>query len=305
MRFFSIIVSLLCVGGLFGIEIKLSDLPKYGEALNIEGGVIPRFRLTEKQLWANLCFVLDRPLHDQKDLDEITDANSYPLKESSISEFNEPETLLATALTLKFYVENTHSITQMDDDEKATLMVQIHRNKSGPPHLERIVSIIEDLLPELELKKESGDKHQAIYVSEKNQCTVKLCHGYDAASLVDFEGADLVLSISLAAGLDPELKSGTILLPARFMPFDVNSHVLAKGATFEARNHLLESIDRVLDGQSETLVQQINERFLSPNPKKKDLLARELLDADFRRVTIIQASGLFYPKKMYPLLELI
>lgn len=66
----------------------LKDLYQFGDALNIEGGTIAHEYLTDKQLWSNICVVLDRPFEDGAEWQEITEANTFPLKESSLSDYN-------------------------------------------------------------------------------------------------------------------------------------------------------------------------------------------------------------------------
>tara|TARA_Y100000588_G_scaffold246683_1_gene261099 strand:- start:17 stop:739 length:723 start_codon:yes stop_codon:yes gene_type:complete len=239
------------------------------------------------------------------DLDEITSQNTYTLKESSVLEYNEAQTTLAQAITLKYYIENTHRLSQKASDEDALLCIQVHRNSSGPAHLDLIESIFSKLLSNLDLVKIPNKGKCRTYYSPSNKCQIHLRYGTTQMTMRGYDGVDLLLSLSLAAGLDSKLKSSSILIPSRFIPFDLNSQVLAKSAEFDVRNHLSEVVDEILSLQTSELIDRTNTLFTSPNPQKKHLNAEMIKKEDIQSPLLLQASGSFYPKKMHPDIALI
>ena len=202
-----IIIGILTCQIIEAKSLALRDLNLYGDGLNIEGGIIPRYALGENQIWANICFVLDRPLLNRLDLDEITKENPYRLKEASLPNYNEPQAALVQALILKYYIENAHRICGIEEENLAHIIVQVHRNSSGPSHLDLLENFIKGFL----------QKHQPTLISSRvyqlGNCILELRHGYASNDLNDYEGADVVISISLVAGLHEDWDSGTALIP--------------------------------------------------------------------------------------------
>ncbi len=270
---------LLIFTSLFATD-QLSNLHCYGDALNMEGGLIPKFALTKEQTWANICFVLDKPLIEQKDLDEITAENSYTLKESSILDFNEPQAVLVQSLILDYYLKSK---------KPQHIMVNVHRNRSGPAHLDQL----ERMLQLQYQPKALGDRRYQIGAH-----TISLCYGTILDFAERFKEADVVFSISMVAGLNQKWKSGTPVLPEQFVPFDLHSMNLVTSGKYHSQNHLLEVLPEILALQNDKLIRKVNQLFASPNPSKKKVHAKKLTLNDFMKGVIFQANGMFYPKKL-------
>ncbi|NGX57961.1 MAG: hypothetical protein K940chlam3_00862 [Chlamydiae bacterium] len=265
----------------------LSNLHQYGDGLNIEGGVIPKRVLKPDQIWVNFGFVLDRPFHNQTDLDEITMVNPYVLKESSLPDYNEPQTVLVQAQVLRYY------LTQFEKPKN--IRVHVHRNSSGPAHLDLIERIIETCLWDLEPMR-IGER--AYKIADN---LVTLSHG--AMTHFDFEDADIVISISLYAGIHTDWESGTPIVPEEFIPLDLHSMLLVTSATFSSKNHLLQVLPDIVKLQSLEIIDTINREFSSPNLTKEHLKASPLEVDDFMKSRIFQANGMFYPKKLSQRIE--
>ena len=105
--------------------VDLRELHRYAEALNIEGGYIPKV-LKKEQIWANLTVVLDRPIITGKTLDEITKDNRFPLKEASIMEYNEPKVNQAYAKILNYYLKHARRIIKSHENKPIKMIIQIH-----------------------------------------------------------------------------------------------------------------------------------------------------------------------------------
>ncbi len=266
------------------IEAKIEPIERlgvYGDGLNMEGGLIPRRSLKDHQIWANVCFVLDRPLIDKTDLDEITASNPYRLKESSIPGYNECRAALVQALIMKYYLAKQNY---------GHIILNVHRNSSGPRHLDDLETILIKCLDEMDIHKAGPRKFQCGSTTLELQSGTKNLSGY--------EHADVVISISLVAGFNPEWPAGTAIIPSKFTPFDVHSMIVAESGTFETNNHLRFAIDDVLSLQSKHLIDNINREFHSPNPEKANLKTARLTKKDFKEGRMLQVSGMFYPKQI-------
>lgn len=268
----------------------LSHLSHYGDGLNIEGGLIAKDQKKEHQVWANIGFILDRPLIEKRDLDEITKENTYLLKESSLLEYNEPQVAMIQALVIKYYIENGHLITNKNRDEPVRMVINVHRNRSGPAHIELLERLFQVCFTDL--KK----------IDYRKYATKKMVITLSYGTLVDFsdefEDADIILSLSLFSGLNQAWSAGTALLPETFIPFDLHSMHLLFSDSSPSQNHLLEVIEKVLALQTALLITQVNEEFFSPNRKKRMLKAHWIQKEEIKEATILQANGMFYPKHM-------
>lgn len=276
MRF---ILLILCSVSFLGAEVinePLTEVWKHGDALNIEGGLTAR-SLKEGQIWANLCFILDRPFHNGVELKDITEKNRYPLKEANIMEYNERRTALATALVMKYYITKGKEIA-----------VQVHRNSTGPAHvrfLERLIGIMG-----LKVVKE-GD----VFTFPEHRAVVELHSGVLPKS---HEKADIILSISLAAGIHPEWESGTIMIPHTFTPFDIHSMGLMLPLRYEVDNHLLQVVEEIVALQDQELIDRVRKQFASANTAKADEPLDFLKVEDFHPARILQINGIFNPSTM-------
>lgn len=261
---------IFCVVGVFSQAVAevmlqpLEELCLYGDALNIEGGLIAQRCLQENQVWANLCFILDRPLHDGVELREITKKNVYPLKEANITSYNERRAALATAAVLKYYIECAHSVVSLDDCDYAKIVVQVHRNSTGPMHVRFLRKLIGLMGLETLDRGVTSDGAQLL-VFPRSQVEMELRYGVQPTH---YESAHIVLSIGVAAGLNSNWESGTVMLPCQFTPFDLHNMALMPSLTYTVNNHLSEVIEKVVAMQDKELLDAINHRYASANPAK-------------------------------------
>lgn len=305
MVIYRIMIAIFCLAGLSSlsgevISMPLTEVWHYGDALNIEGGFIFKRHLQREQIWANLCFVLDRPFFDGVELKEITQKNSYPLKEANILAFNEHKAALATALVLKYYITEGHHLAALSDGEQARVVVQVHRNSTGPAHLDFLKKLFDLMGLKAEEISKTG-KGQSLTFPEY-RVALELRSG---VLPVDFEDAHIIISISLAAGLHPDWESGTVLMPYQFTPFDIHNMAVIQPLSYEVKNHMIEALDAILAKQDQTLISQIKEGFASLNPAKMGELTTPLAKADFHKARLLQVNGLFNPTEMPGTLALI
>jgi hypothetical protein len=282
---------------------KLSRLKSYADVLNIEGGLIPthHFSKDKKQIWANLAVILDRPLLNGVDLNELSAKNIYPLKESSIPDYNEAKVCLAHLMLLKYYIGQAHVVAKKPDSEKVKIVIQVHRGSSAKFQIKNLETALETCF-EGEFKQEKSpsvlDNIHSFYKGIHKNIEVEFRWRYTPDAISHYEDADIVLSLSLVAGLSEELPSGSLTIPHKFVPMFLNNMVMKKSEEYEAPNHLTGKISEVLQNQTEEYVAIINKIFKSPNPDKASLNATALKVIDFKPVTVLQVEGLFNPKSL-------
>ena len=272
------------------------------DGLNIEGARIPRHYLRQDQVWANLCVVLDRPFIDGAEWIEITKNNTFVLKESSLLSFNEAKVNLAYALILCHYIKQAHAIASKRENEEVKIVLQVHRNSSGPAQLKLLESLLVASMPEKKLIKYRADVNCAAelfsYYLPEYAVRVEFCYG----NVPDFLGkagkyaqADIVLSFSLVAGFHPEWKSGSLLIPKEWTPMSLEKMEFYECKKYCEKNHLLVALQDIIDRQDEAILQLVNEAFRSPNPLKQNQTTKALMHDDFLQATLVQVEGMFNP----------
>lgn len=282
-------------------ELPLHQLSNFGDGLNIEGGTIAKDYLKGKQIWANLCVALDCPFQDNVDWNQITEFNQFPLKEASIMSYNEAKVNLAYALVLNYYLTFAHDLANKTADQEVKIIVQVHRNTSGPCHLDLLKRLLHRSNPQLtKIKfKAMGDFKRELFsykISEKN-VELAFCYGNLPEFLGKagkYENADIVISFSLVAGLNPEWESGSLLIPVKWIPLYLKSMELDLPGSYSVQNHLALVLDDMLSHQDEKQIAIIRNEFDSLNPLKSHPLEK-LAAQDFKKATLLQVDGMFNP----------
>jgi hypothetical protein len=211
----------------------------------IEGGRIPRQYLQKGQIWANLCIVLDRPFEDGMEWQQLTDSNPFSLKEASITSYNESQVNYAYAMIMHYYITHSHEISNKANEENVKMVVQVHRNRSGPRHIELLEQLLLQCYPELDGVKQvvhSSSKYELFSYRFSNlNLEVTFCYGStserlrELAELGKYQEADVVLSFSLVAGLHPAWPSGSMLIPVNHVPFSLKDVAFFPGRQYSVK----------------------------------------------------------------------
>ncbi|MBI5346068.1 MAG: hypothetical protein HZB76_02875 [Chlamydiae bacterium] len=287
------------------VEYQLKDLKLIADGLNIEGADTFIKYLRPGQIWANLCVILDRPFAEGVEWQEITDKNSYPLKETSIKSYNEPKVNLAYVLMLHYYLTNAHRLVNKSEQNEAVIIIQTHRNTSGPRQLELIENLLNECYPDMSKIKCCTDENCSyeLFTYFFPDLNVRAIFYYGAlAEFIGkdgkFNNADIVLSYSLVAGFNPNWPSGSLLIPNEWIPFSLKSMQLNETKRYFAENHLQTSLREVLKEQNDELIATVNEKFSSQNPLKIKQKTQRLVLEDFYPCRVIQADKIFNPSKL-------
>ena len=276
-------------------SIELASLSKFADALNIEGGRIPTHSLKENQLWANICFILDRPLNGSSELSDLSRNNPYPLKEACIHEYNEVQINYCIMSVLDYYIRNIHEIAHTEDQTPPVITFHIHRNSSGKKQMEIVSGMLDLLYPQRVKVKTTESKEWARYWIPSQNTTLSMRYGYNFEDFEHYEDSTLVISCSLAAGLNSEWPAGTILLPYKFIPLTLHPLDIDTNTEYTVRNHLVESLDAILEQQDLLFAKKIQEKFPSANPEKSQNRVAVIKESDFHPATLLEVDGLFNP----------
>lgn len=290
-------------------DFPMNQLNQVADGLNIEGGTIYQKYLRKEQIWSNLCIIEDRPFQDGIEWQELTNSNSFSLKEASIFDYNEAQVNFAYATLMHYYISHAHQITGKHVNQIAKVLIQVHRNTSGPRHVELLEQLLHHCYPNLEGIKQTCDglsrsKYELTsYFFPRLNVKVDFCYGSAPENLGElgrYCETDIVLSFSLVAGLHSDWKSGSLLIPNQHVPFSLKTVSVALDRRYFVQNHLNEALLDIIRDQDDAVLQTINNSFYSLNPQKQSLQAKKLTLDDFKNATLLQVDGVFNPSRLPP-----
>lgn len=288
-------------------EFPLNELKRFADGLNIEGGTIYHKYLCREQIWANLCIVLDRPFENGIEWQELTNANNFPLKEATILDYNEAQVNYAYATIMYYYITHAHQILSKSTDQMAKILIQVHRNTSGPCHVALLEQILNRCFPDLKKIKRvdeslSKSKYQLFtYDFPPLNVQVDYCYGAAPENLGDagrYAESDIILSFSLIAGLHTDWCSGSLVIPNQHIPFYLKNAHLALEKSYFTQNHLNQILPDLIKNQDDEVLKKINHDFYSINPVKSKHAAIKLVEEDFKSAILLQVDGMFNPSQL-------
>lgn len=300
----------IIINGLTADEFPLAQLKHFADGLNIEGGTIYHKYLRQEQIWSNLCIVLDRPFEDGIEWEELTNSNTFPLKEAALLEYNEAQVNFTYATVMHYYITHAHKILDKPVNQVAKILIQVHRNTSGPRHVELLEHLLCQCYPHLEKvkQKDALSKYELFsYFFPDLNVQVDYCFGVAPENLGEqgkYSEVDIVLSFSLVAGFHPDWKSGSLLIPDQHIPFYLKNARLVLEEKYFVKNHLNQILCDLIKNQSEEVLKKINTYFYSLNPQKRNLSAKKLTQQDFKNAILLQVDGLFNPSQLSPTFKL-
>jgi hypothetical protein len=281
-------------------QIALKELhknPLAGDVFNIEGAK-PTQQLSPTQIWANFAVVLDQPILNGITLQEITtDNDRFPLKESSLPHYNEAQVNLAYLLISGYYIDNAHKIAKRSKNEPINITFHVHRNSSAPSHIKLLQELILQAYPkEGKLLEDESSEFPKLFFP-KQKVTIHFQRGYTLADFKNYQDSDIILSISLVGGLNPEMPSGGIVVPYQFTPMDIKTYEVFPQKSYSVNNQFLAAIEAICQHpKQDQWLTLVNNAFCSPNPAKKDQKARKMVKSDFKVVRLLEIEANFNPK---------
>lgn len=297
------------------------ELHRFAVAMNDEGGRLTFCIDKTKQIFTNLSVVLDRPYIDGtnfNELQKIRTEKQYKTKEEALDHFNDKQTNFSYCMIMNYYIKNACRIIGKDD---ATLIFHTFRGGDGPNHLENLKETLDIGSPELKgkrLSSEGTDLAGEVFRYEFPDYHSTVLFSFGKADLNPektvytqfknstlFKNADIIVSFSVHFGLHPDWEAGTLIIPNKWTPIDLNEMKIQTLQSYEGKNHLLESIDQILNDSDQTsMLQNINQGSKSKNVNKKGMYAAPLARKDFKTGHFIELGGYIFtpenaPKKAF------
>lgn len=272
-----------------GTKIKISELEKHASGLNIEGGY-PYNHITNNgelsnKIWVNSVIVLDRPLIDNLLFDVLfkrfTD-NSYTLLENVIPEINEPDFIALYCSIIMYYVYNCESLLNKD---KAKIVVHVHQDKHSINLINILKKYVDDLIKQFDI---NTDKFTLTYTTDDFH--------YQNTTPYKPEDADILISLSQCAGVDRKIKAGDILITNKFIPYDIDNNVVRTDNTYYTDNHLVKTIDSVVNSAfMRCVANTINTDYVSSNKLKTQKADISGIMNKIHNLPILHVNALWNP----------
>ena len=292
--------------------------------MNDEGGHLDGC-VSEHQRWTNLSVVLDRPYIDWMDYKEIKTKKlkkGYNFKEAAIQAFNERQVGLAHFSILQYYILHGHEAVGKKMGEPLVIILHAFRQADGDGILLYLYRLLEIGWPSLkkmaamelsDLKTELYRFHLPQYnitlilsrgKADKNPALSAYTH-FKKSKV--FAKADLILSFSVHVGLNPQWGPGTLVVPNKWFPIDVETMTVDRFRAYAGGNHLCSVLDDIvhLSQSQPKVIQRLKKYYHSQNPSKADQTVVALKRSHFKMARIFLELGGFIftptnaPKKYF------
>lgn len=285
----------------FAQTLPLNEIYKFADGMNIEGGRMMKNFAKDNQIWLNLCVVLDRPFIDGVEWKELTEKNTYPMKEASILDYNEARVSYCYLTIMHYYIKQAHTLIKKQD-ECVKINIHVYRGTTGPKQIALLKELLFKAFNDISIDDDE-------YFLNDENVKISFSYGTMKKPLVQEKqlvSADINLTFSLMVGLNFENKSGTLVIPFSYTPFSIkNEPVYDQSKKYFVNNHLLEAINDIILNQPLWFLDCINKEFLSKNPMKKDQVAMPLVNSDFKFGELLEIDGDFNPSEVQKTFETI
>ncbi|XWV26537.1 hypothetical protein QJ857_gp0530 [Tupanvirus soda lake] len=265
--------------------MELEQLYQLAGGLNIEGGypILDLLKTNPKGKWINLILVLDRPLVDNVTFDELFLNNKYPLLENAIDNLNENHFLASYLMIVGYYIDNIHKICNKNETEYMNITIHLHQDIASIALLNLLKKYVDDMIKNNQLENK---KININYLTD-NKTYVCSEHNYG--------NTDLLISLSQCAGLDPKLLPGSLIIPNKFVPYDIDTNTVYESLSYNVPNLLNQDLNSIIYSKFNSYsVKYINDNYTSANPNKK-FFAKNFSQNDFNFTNILQVNELWNP----------
>jgi len=121
---------------------------------------------------------------------------------------------------------------------------------------------------------------------------------------IDYSNTDILISLSQCAGLDADIPAGILMIPADFVPYDIDNKTIELSSKYEVDNDLIDSFLDIMESvYKEYAIEYINKNYKSANLNKKNILAG-IVPYDFYCGTILQVNKLWNPTDKTEMLKI-
>src|SRR5262249_4067663 len=155
-----------------------------------------------------------------------------------------------------YYIMNVHELSKKSVEQTAKILIQAHRNTSGPKQIELLETLLSSCIPELDYIKVVASKECKnelfSFLYPRMNAEVIFCYGSypeTLGKLGKYDNVDIVLSLSLVGGLNPDWESGSMLISRKHIPFSLKTLILDQQNEYTTQNHLKEAINDIIATQ--------------------------------------------------------
>lgn len=251
---------------------KIEVLSQFGDVINIVGGRISQ-NIQQQQIWSNLCYI-----DDSASLTNLT----KPVQEANYQQLNY---LISTVI--KYYITNAHQIAAKSVDDEVNIIIYLHRDSNAPKHIAQIHYSLANYYPMLK-----QNNINTINITKKfkfDKVNFEYRYGYLPHSLVNYEPADIILSISPVVSVNDQFNVKHVMVPIKIIPMNLDSMTIVLQQQYAVKNHLTTVIAELVGSQDAARINDFNSQHLTNTPIN-------LFTADqFDLVNLIQVDGYFKP----------
>jgi hypothetical protein len=283
----------LAQGRVLPARVTNATLGRVAAGLNIEGGY-PGIDAGPNCRWINVVSVLDRPLVDNLPFDQLKQKvleNKYDLLEAGVDMLDEKRLLQILISILSFYISKYKSI-----------IVHIHQ---APEDAKGLQSILQQAVNEMATDCKIQWRTDNPFYIRQPLTQPQASTPQTAAVAVVAAAAECVLSLSQCAGFLSCQPPGTLLIPSRFVPFDVKSNTVYMSKSYEVANGFLADVVQIAQAKEHhEFAAKCLIKFKSQNVKKalSDLQGTidpaDFLDSFRVPTALLQVSDLWNPTQL-------
>lgn len=267
-------------------QMQSKDLYKIAAGLNIEGGFPYLDIIKDHKIWVNLVLILDRPLVDGILFDDMLklldlDSKEYSILENTVENLNEHTFLAVYLMIIGYYISTSIANGKVGNLPKIIIHIHQDGNLKTCQTLKKLIKqYVDSMMTYYDMKADiSYDVDNYTYITTK--------HKYDC---------DVLISLSQCAGLDPELETGTFIVPTEFIPFYVKENVVCLDKTYQVVNDLRNSIDSILASKyCRYATDYVNGNYLSSKLSKNEKYKVDIKREYFSFGPIMQVDDLWNP----------
>lgn len=273
--------------------MQLDQIYNLASGLNIEGGrpYHDLIKHSPDAKWINLVLVLDTPLTDNINFNDIFSNNKYPLLENAIQKINEHQLLSIYLAIISYYFDNAKNIFPFQ--EKIKIMIHLHQFPSCQPLIEIISQYLKMVTIDLSIEM-TNIFYDFITDTPTYQET-----------LPDYEKVDILISLSQCAGLDENIPAGELIIPHIFIPYNITEKKIYSSKKYTASNILEQDILQIVNSKYfETSCRIINQNYKSANESKRDHLA-SIENINFHYKPLLQVQELWNPDNKKEIIEIV
>lgn len=238
------------------------------------------------QIWSCLSVIIDRSAAKDFDSCPVEEYNLYSQTGSDISAWK-AKTHYAFLSVVHYYIINSQKIAEKSCDEQARIVVLFPECTGEHAELcDEFVELADKCFADLAPKKITSEHNAHTHHYMKNNTVVHFQKGHNIQD--ESVGMhDIIICLNRTVGLNADWKEGSLIMPERYVPADLDALSVRQGDSYEVNNHLVGALSEVLLNAKTNLPQELQSAFQG---------IEELCMQDFHSATVLQPQNGFNAK---------